>query len=237
MSFQENMFVTRPQLQGMKSTHPKTFQSIRAGIAALTLAATSVANTPPPLVDFPSSIPAALDRATAKPVDDLMMGTMSVKLEATSLATIRDAIGVGRIQNQGDASESPYWLCYTAGEGRRRSRVWIESSGEMGGSDHAVTGVAAEFINTETQTPDCPLLPSRFGRLVFSHGVWLGDTIGAVTKALGIAPTTMGSWLYVGFEGKVPGQCEGGFDLLNSIAFQVQSGRVMRIQVNQVTSC
>jgi hypothetical protein len=98
MSFQENMFVTRPQLQGMKSTHPKTFQSIRAGIAALTLAATSVANTPPPLVDFPSSIPAALDRATAKPVDDLMMGTMSVKLEATSLATIRDAIGVGRIQ-------------------------------------------------------------------------------------------------------------------------------------------
>ena len=227
----------RTQLHGTRLIRAKMFRSIQIGTGCLAIAATSVANTPPPSVDFPSDIPSAANKATVKPVDELRMGTMSVKLEATSLATVRDTVGLGIIQHQGDASESLFWLCYTAGESQRRFRVWIESSGEMGGPDQAVTGVAAEFVDGETKAPDCPLLPSRFRPLAFSHGVWLGDTRSAVTKALGIAPTKMGSWLFVGFEGKVPGKCEGGFDLLNSIALKVQSDRVMRIQADQVTSC
>lgn len=216
-----------------KDSRMRAIVTAKAGVVWLVLAAGSVANTLPPETNtsFRSF------RATVKPTDGMRMGTFSIQLESTVLATVRDAIGFGEIEHWGDGGESVLWLCYTDTEAPEYARVWIESHAEMGGPEHRITGIAAQRVGKEAIPSDCPVLPPRMWPLTLSHDIGLGKTLSAVTKGLGTALSRSGSWRFVGFQGKVPGDCEGGYDPLNSLAFKVQAGRLTSILATQVTSC
>ena len=177
--------------------------------------------------------------ATTKPVDGMKMGSLNVELEGTTLGAIREAIGAGAIQHQGDGGESLYWLCYTASTSQAHARIWIEADGEMGGDNHSITAIAAQLLDKEPATRDCPALPTKFTPLSFSHGVWLGESTAAAAKALGAVPVQSGPWQFVGFQGKMPAACDGGdsADVLSSVEFKVAADRLTVILVDQVTTC
>lgn len=177
--------------------------------------------------------------AKTKPVDGMKMGSLNVELEGTTLGAIREAIGAGAIQHQGDAGESLYWLCYTASTSQAHARIWIEADGEMGGDNHSITALAAQLLDKEPATRDCPALPAKFTPLTFSHGVWLGESAASAAKALGAVPVQGGPWQFVGFQGKMPAACDGGAsaDVLSSVEFKVAADRLAVILVDQVTTC
>jgi hypothetical protein len=177
--------------------------------------------------------------AATKPIDGMKMGSLNVELGGSTLGAIRNAIGAGEFQHRGDGGESLYWLCYTASTPQERARIWIEADGEMGGDNHSITAIAAQLLDKEPATRDCPALPAKFTPVTFSHGVWLGESTAAAAKALGAAPIQSGPWQFVGFQGKVPAACDGGdsADVLSSIEFKVAADRLTVILVDQVTSC
>lgn len=213
----------------------KTPRSKHLGWCALAMTATALASTPPPVGDFTT----VSYNATSKPVDGMKMGSLTIELEATPLGAIREAIGTGTIQYEGDGGESHYWLCYTTSTSQEHARVWIEADGEMGGDNHAITAIAAQLLDKEAATRDCPALPPKFTPLTFTHGLWLGQSTAAAAKALGTAPVSSGPWQFVGFQGKVPANCDGGAgaDMLSSIEFKAPADRLTVILVDQVTSC
>ena len=92
------------------------------------------------------------------------LGAFAGRFEETPLGAVREAVGEGTIQHQGDAGGSIYWLCYR----RAQHRLWVVSSGEMGGPDHLVTEIVEELTEKDTETStDCAVIPKKFAPLVF----------------------------------------------------------------------
>ena len=104
------------------------------------------------------------------------------------MATLATDAG-GTIEHQGDAGGSIYWLCYST----RGARIWLVSSGEMGGVRHAITEFDA-MTSRGTASADCPPLPVRFQPLSMHGGIWLGTFEGAVRKVLETPSQAHGSW-------------------------------------------
>jgi hypothetical protein len=121
------------------------------------------AQTPPPPVDehaFERVPPTVAKRLATR----FSLGAFAGRFEETPLAAVREAVGEGIIQHQGDAGGSIYWLCY----GRAQHRLWVVSSGEMGGPDHRVTEIVQELTEKDTDTStDCAIIPEKFSPLVF----------------------------------------------------------------------
>lgn len=140
------------------------------------------AQTPPPPLDeqaFERVAPTVVKRLAIR----FSLGAFAGRFEETPLGAIRDAVGEGTIQHQGDAGGSIYWLCYR----RAQHRLWVVSSGEMGGPDHLVTEVVEELAekkDTETST-DCAIIPEKFAPLVFDGKLHLGMSRLEVVAALG----------------------------------------------------
>jgi hypothetical protein len=139
------------------------------------------AQTPPPPVDEH-----ALERVPPTVVKRLAtrfsLGAFAGRFEETPLGAVREAVGEGTIQHQGQAGGSIYWLCYR----RAQHRLWVVSSGEMGGPDHLVSEIVAELTEKDTETStDCAILPEKFAPLVFDGKLHLGMSRSAVVKALG----------------------------------------------------
>ena len=138
------------------------------------------AQTPPPIDEHalehvPSTVVARL--ATR-----FSLGTFAGRLEETLLGAVREAVGEGAIQHQGDAGGSLYWLCFR----RAQHRLWVVSSGEMGGPDHRVTEVVEEVIEKDTETSsDCAVMPEKFALLVIDGKLHLGMSRLEVVSALG----------------------------------------------------
>ena len=103
-------------------------------------AADCSAQTAPPPVDEH-----ALERVGPTVVKrlatDFSLGAFAGRFEETRLGAVREAVGKGTIQHQGDAGASIYWLCYR----RAQHRLWVVSHGEMGGPDHLVTEIVEEL--------------------------------------------------------------------------------------------
>lgn len=139
------------------------------------------AKTPPPPVDeYPlERVPPTVVKRLAT---RFLLGAFAGHFEETPLGVVREAVGEGTIQHQGDAGGSIYWLCYR----RAQHRLWVVSSGEMGGSDHRVTEIVEELTekNTETST-DCAIIPEMFAPLVFDGKLQLGMSRSEVVTALG----------------------------------------------------
>ncbi len=138
------------------------------------------AQTPPPPLDeyaFEHVPPTVVKRLATR----FSLGAFAGRFEETPLGAVRDAVGEGTIQHQGDAAGSIYWLCYR----RAQHRLWV-SSGEMGGSDHRVTQIVEELTENDTETSaDCAIMPDKFAPLVFDGKLHLGMSRSEVVKALG----------------------------------------------------
>lgn len=208
-------------------------------LGGLCLGATAMAATSPPVIDEHISKSHASWRAGAKPSDGLSMGTLKVQLEQTTLSEVLRTVGSGAIDHQGDAAENIYWLCYTGLTDGRNLRVWIEASGEMGGPEHRVTNIAVRTVAGTDPVSDCPALSEIFEKMSFNNGIWLGASQAAVQQALPLGLLHIGKQAFVGYQGKVAndGQCNGGYDVLNSFYLTFRDGVVVAIDAGQVTSC
>lgn len=200
---------------------------------------TALAKTPPPSIPEAISEGKSSWRAASKPSEGLAMGKLRIQFEQTALSQIQGAVKAGIIQQQGDAAESVYWLCYTALADSYNVRIWIEASGEMGGPDHQVTSIAVQRIAGSRLPPDCPNLPKQFLPLSLNNDVWLGASKEVVEKAFPSGLLQSGEHAFIGYKGKEPGDgsCDGGYDLLNSLYLSFQGGVVVAINAGQVASC
>lgn len=166
------------------------------------------------------------------------MGALRVLFEMTSLEDVRRVATTGTISHRGDAGESEYWLCYTRLGANPVQRVWVTSSGEMGGRQHFVTNVSATVLPNGAATTECPPLPKRLEPLSLKNYLWLGTTRKQVTTKLGTPSFQQGGWSTYDYEGKVAGNCEGSeFDLSASLLLHFRNGRVTALQIGQITSC
>lgn len=165
------------------------------------------------------------------------MGTFRIKFEKTTLTEVRRAAAVGIIRHRGDAGESINWLCYTNVTPTHVERVWIVA-GELDGPRHYVSLVSAEIIPNGAPSADCPALPAKMKPLSLVNGIWLQATYEVAHSKFGAPSYQKGAWQSYNFEGKVPGNCEGGgFDLLNGLVLRFNAGRVDRLTASQTTTC
>jgi hypothetical protein len=172
------------------------------------------------------------------PTTGLQMGALSVVFEKTTLAMVLAAAGGGTIAHQGDASKSSFWLCFAVAKAGHGERIWFNSRGEMGGSNHLVTSVDAEIVGSEGPTADCPALPSSLVPLAFRGFLWLGSKEINATRIFGSPSHGKGEWRAYEYQGVVAGKCEPrGFDVMNWFDFAVRDGSLVAIHAGQLTSC
>jgi len=162
------------------------------------------APTPPPPVDeqaFERVKPTVVKRLATR----FSLGAFAGRFEETPLGAIRKAVGEGTIRHQGHAGGSIYWLCYR----RAQHRLWVVSSGEMGGPDHLVTEIVEELAEKDTETStDCASIPGKFAPLVFDGKLHLGMSRLEVIKALGPPSKSQAAQMVYYHEGKLA----DGFD-------------------------
>src|ERR1700761_8223973 len=162
------------------------------------------AQTLPPPVDehvFEGVPPTVVKRLATR----FSLGAFAGRFEETPLGAVREAVGEGTIQHQGDAGDSIYWLCYR----RAQHRLWVVSSGEMGGPDHLVTEIVEELTEKDTDTStDCAIIPEKFSPLVFDGKLHLGMSRLEVVTALGPPSKSEAAQMVYSHDGKLA----DGFD-------------------------
>jgi hypothetical protein len=108
----------------------------------------------------------------------------------------------------------------------------------MGGTEHAVTSISATVLRNGYATKDCPALPERLQPLSVDHHIWLNTPESEVRSTLGPPSGTRDAWRTFDYQGKIPGNCEGGgFDYSNDLELHITNGQITTLIVNQVTSC
>jgi hypothetical protein len=200
-------------------------------------AATIVNATPPP--QLPANVLAGKPALKTPPTRGATLGTLRVKFERTTLSEVAHAAGSGRVLHQGDAGESVYWLCYRSPGPDYVDLIWLLASGEMGGAEHSITEIIATrgSNSSAASASDCPQLPSTLVPVSFDGQLWLGVATHAVESTLGAPSHRDGAWRSFQYEGKVPGNCAGGFDTVSWLATYAQSARIQLIAAGQTTSC
>jgi hypothetical protein len=127
------------------------------------------------------------------------LGAFAGRFEETPLAAVREALGEGTIQHQGDAGGSIYWLCYR----RAQHRLWL-SSGELGGPDHRVIEIVEELTEKDTKpSSDCPIIPEKFAPLILDGKLHLGMSRMEVVKALGPPSKSEAAQMVYSHKGKL----------------------------------
>lgn len=193
----------------------------------------ATAATPPPAPPLSEMNWRASSREA--PSDGFVLGSTAVRFEKTTLDEIVAATREGAIDHRGDAGESEYWLCYSLP--LEAQRIWIVSSGEMGGTDHLVTGMVAEQLRAANATPDCPALPPKTTAVLSGHEGWLGMTAIDVHRRFGTPSHESGTWKAFNFEEKIQSVCGGEGDRTNWLWIKQTGGHVLAIVAGQVTSC
>ncbi|MGX4771985.1 hypothetical protein ACWAUC_19610 [Bradyrhizobium guangdongense] len=128
------------------------------------------------------------------------LGAFPGRFEETRLDEVRDAVGQGTIQHQGDAGDSIYWLCYR----RAQDRLWVLSSGEMGGPDHLVTEIVEELTEKDGGTAtDCAIIPDKFAPVVVDGKLHLGMTRQEIIAAFGPPSKSEAAQMLYSHEGKL----------------------------------
>ncbi len=175
------------------------------------------------------------------PVGGVRLGSLHLIFENSTLSDVQRS-AAEPLKHRGEAGASIYWVCYTV-QAPRAERVWILSDGEMGGTEHRITGITATQLSAARPMPGCPALPPALLPMSLDNGVWLGSTMVDAAAALGApagpdhSQATL-SWHTFRYAGKLPSAtCAGGFDLTNDVSLQSEAGRVSALQAGQVTSC
>jgi hypothetical protein len=172
-----------------------------------------------------------------QPSTGATLGEFRITFEQTTLNDVVLAALGGTIVHQGDAGGSVYWLCYSNPGVGYIDRIWIQSSGEMGGTDHAVTEITAERLHNIKPSADCPPLPANLRPVAFDGRLWLGVPKQLVESVLGPPSLQRGPWRSFDFQGKLAGACQGGFDLTSWLITKTDDDRVALIAAGQITSC
>jgi hypothetical protein len=187
------------------------------------------AQEPPPSLPFLDATPTTLQ---APPVSSVRLGSLVVTLDSGTLPAVARAIGDGVVSHAGDASESTYWLCYSLGPPASRQRVWLLSSGELGGSEHSINGVVAKAVDRAAASPTCPELPREFVPVALDVGVWVGSGDGDARAKLGHPSLTNGPWLHFMGQRELVGDPRsaawgpGRFYENGSVSVRLRGGRV-----------
>ncbi len=187
-------------------------------LGATTAFADSV--VPPPA--WPSIKDSPVTLAT-DPVRPLMLGTLKVTLDGSSLVDVRQAIGAGVSQRQGKGTDSLDWLCYTVSDAAPMQRLWLTSSELSRGRIDAV--VATDLPAGTAATPQCPDLPARFKPVRFDDGLWLGGVSPELRKSLGIPSKAVPN-----FSGLFQGQ-SGNLQMVSSTVIEFRGSRAVSLHV------
>ena len=185
------------------------------------------AQTPPPPFDEQAleRVPPTVKKRLAT---RFSLGAFAGRFEETPLGSVRDAVGAGTIQHQGDAAGSIYWLCYR----RAQHRLWV-SSGEMGGADHRVTEIFEEFAEKDMEmSTDCAIMPDKFAPLVFDGKLHLGMSRLEVVTALGPPSTSEAAQLVYAHAGKVA----HGFDETAWLFLGFREDKLVSMRAGKTTS-
>jgi len=178
----------------------------------------------------PPAWPAAKDSPTtlaADPVRPLLLGSLKVSLDGSSLASVREAIGTGVAQRQGKGTDSLDWLCYTIADVAPMQRLWLTSSELARGRIDAV--VAVDLPSGTAATPQCPDLPPKFKPVRFDDGLWLGGMSADLRKSLGISAKSGPS-----FSGLFQGQ-SGNLQMVSSTVIEFRGSRAVSLHVAHST--
>ncbi|HEY9025422.1 MAG TPA: hypothetical protein VIP05_14060 [Burkholderiaceae bacterium] len=179
---------------------------------------------PPPAWPAVKDTPVPL---AADPVRPLMLGTLRVSLDSTTLADARKAIGAGVPQRQGKGTDSLDWLCYTVSDAAPAQRLWLTSSELSRGRIDAV--VATDLAAGAAATPECPDLPPRFKPVRFDDGLWLGTPSSELRKSLGI-PARTGPHFSSLFQGQT-----GNLQMVSSTVIEFRGPRAVSLYVAHST--
>jgi len=179
---------------------------------------------PPPAWPAVKDTPVPLG---ADPVRPLMLGTLRVSLDSTTLADARKAIGAGVPQRQGKGTDSLDWLCYTVSDAAPAQRLWLTSSELSRGRIDAV--VATDLAAGAAATPECPDLPPRFKPVRFDDGLWLGTPSSELRKSLGI-PARTGPHFSSLFQGQT-----GNLQMVSSTVIEFRGPRAVSLYVAHST--
>ncbi|HVG03051.1 MAG TPA: hypothetical protein VM842_09170 [Nitrospira sp.] len=185
------------------------------------------AQTPPPPLDEH-----VLERVPSTVVKRLAtrfsLGAFAGRLEETRLSAVRDAVGEGAIQHQGDAGDSLYWLCYQ----RAQHRLWL-SSGEISGPDHLVTEIVEELTETATETStDCASLPEKFAPVVLNGKLHLGMSRQEIVKALGPPSKSDAAQIVYSYKGKLA----KGFDETAWLILRLREDKLVSMRSLKTTT-
>ena len=159
----------------------------------------------------------------ADPVRPLLMGSLRITLDGSTLADTRTAIGAGVSQRQGKGTDALDWLCYTVSDTAPAQRVWLTSSELSRGRIDAV--VAADLPPGAPAQAQCPDLPARFKPVRFDDGLWLGGMSGELRKALAI-PAKAGPYFSSLFQGQ-----SGNLSMVSSTVIEFRAGRAVSLHV------
>jgi len=166
------------------------------------------------------------------PETRITLGNLDVILESTTLKDILRSAGAGTIENRGDASESQYWICYTATAGKKTQRIWI-MSGEMGGDQHDVDSFHAEEDVSPAKSNRCPELPAHLIPMSFGKSIWLGSSQRQINDWLGEPSLTTNGWSFYSYSG--PSSLKD-FDESVLIGVRIINGRVVSLFASKTTT-
>ncbi|PIT02784.1 hypothetical protein TSA1_20020 [Bradyrhizobium nitroreducens] len=157
------------------------------------------------------------------------LGAFAGRFEETPLGAVRKAVGAGTIQHQGDAGDSIYWLCYR----RAQHRLWVVSSGEMGGPDHRVTEIVEELTEKDAETPtDCAVIPEKFAPVVFDGKLHLGMSRSEVVTALGPPSKSEAAGMVYSHDGKLA----NGFDETAWLILRFREDKLVSMRGGKTTT-
>ena len=191
-------------------------------LGATTAYAESV--VPPPAWPAVKDSPVTL---SADPVRPLLLGSLKVTLDGSSLASVREAIGAGVPQRQGKGTDSLDWLCYTIADAAPMQRLWLTSSELARGRIDAV--VAADLPAGAAATAQCPDLPAKFKPVRFDDGLWLGGVGAELRKSLGISPKSGPNFSSL-FQGQ-----SGSLQMVSSTVIEFRGSRAVSLHVAHST--
>ena len=213
---------------------------------ALVLAAGLLGSAAARAEDFvpPPAIPgdgAAMATLARMPSSRLRLGGLDIVLEETPLATVQEMLSSGAIAERGDAAEHMSWLCYTYESEGTRQRLWIISSGEFGGAEHAADGIAAAVIAADGPAPEsCPALPAGVP-VWLDYKVWLGVSRDELIHRLGKPSQERGDILHFVYDGDVKHAAHRGGEtddviVTSHLMVELNEGRIQRLWASKTTA-
>lgn len=157
------------------------------------------------------------------------LGAFEGRFEETRLGAVSEVLGGGTIQHRGDAGDSIYWLCFQRGQ----HRLWVVSSGEIGGPDHLVTEIVEEVADKNAgAASDCAIIPEKFAPVVLDGKLHLGMSRQEVIAALGPPSKSEAARAVYSHQGKLA----DGFDETAWLILRYSEGKLVSMRGGKSTT-